>query len=112
MSRRETRSNQTVIIDNSLRTFPLYGLFTLGNPISDLTEFAFLLQWHEQARPLTCSVIKEKQSPSISCHYCKEEGRTKRKREENKKLDGFRHNFVGEKDGVKEDRNRRWNIDI
>lgn len=58
--------NQTVIKDNSLSTFPLYGVFTLGNPISDLTELGFLLQWHEQAWPLTCSVIKAKQTPSIS----------------------------------------------
>lgn len=59
--------------DSSTEAF-LRTVSTLGNPISNLTKSSFLLDWREQAWPLTCSVIKAKQTPSISCHYHREEG--------------------------------------
>lgn len=59
---------------NSSREPSLRTVSTLGNPISNLTKSSFLLDWREQAWPLTCSVIKAKQTPSISCHYRREEG--------------------------------------
>lgn len=69
-----------------LKSFLLYNVFTLGNLISDLTKLSFLLHWREQAWPLTCSVIKAKQTPSISCHYRAGAGRREGKGEREKKM--------------------------
>lgn len=67
---------------NSPKNPFLRTVSTLGNPISNLTKSSFLLDWREQAWPLTCSVIKAKQTPSISCHYHREEGEEEVGREE------------------------------
>ena len=79
-------NDQTVIKYSRLKSFLLYNVFTLGNLISNLTKLSFLLHWREQAWPLTCSVIKAKQTPSISCHYRAGAGRREGKGEREKKM--------------------------